>query len=185
MLAQDHWDTKKAKEVAQTILKTKDQTVVHNRNMKEMKTQMLDYMKGSKLANFPMEDSNKTLVAVESPVRLTLVEAIRVKFTQDGTDPRTIDDWLKEVKEIRRAGVKSVRKVMKIAKIRKEKKVAAAKAEKGAKGTRSGKAAKEQKEPSGKKPRVRFASSTETNESKEASLEPNAPMLVVEGKSND
>lgn len=177
MLAQAHWDTQKAKQIAESILKTKDETTGHNRKMKEMKDQMLDYMKEGKLADFHLEETNKKLVAVESPVRLTLTEAIRVKFTQDGTDPNTIEDWLKEVKEIRRTGIKSTRRVMKIAKIRKEKVVKEAKAAKHAKGG----ANKAKAGSSGRKGKVRFVDQNEENQKKSTvpSLEPNAPMQVV------
>jgi len=162
-------------------LKTKDDSIAQNLRMREMKTQMLDYMSGSKLADFRMDESNKILVAVETPIRLTLIEAIRVKFTQDGSDPRTIDDWLKEVKEIRRTGVKSTRKVMKISKIRKQKEQTerkAAKAAKGAKGTKG--KSKDEAPQTSRKGRVRI----ENNKENEADVpERGAPMRVEETKS--
>jgi hypothetical protein len=199
MLAQEHWDTHKAKEVAQSILTTRDQATVHSRQVKEMKNQLLDYMSVGKIADFPLETSNKKLVAVETPVRLSLIEAIRIKFTQDGTDTGTIDDWLKEVKEIRRSGVKSMKRVMKITKIRKEKagknknntkespesKDATSKSKSKSNRKRSRDNIPSGEEPQNKKRGVTTTTTTTTTTEHRdpPSLLPNAPMQVlVEGE---
>ncbi len=160
-----NWDTQRAKQVAETILKTKADTTEVNKKMKEMKTQMLDYMKQGDMSDFPMADSQKILKAVDSPIRFTLIEAIRAKFSQDGVNPGKIDDWLREVKDIRRAGIKSTKRVMKITRIRKEKEKKEKAAKAGAKGTPASKKG-------GRKGKVRFAGDqTEMKDSEEGRKE--------------
>lgn len=187
-------DPQQAKTVAADMLKTRAKTVDQNRNIKEMKTQLLEYMQRGEISDLAIDETDKIVKAVESPIRFTLIEAIRVKFTDDGVESAKIEDWLREVKEIRRSRVKSTRHIIKIAKTPKPKTAGTTK--KGGKGVKgvSSKASTDaatQRKRAALKVRFMEDEKSSSSDSKEnpmdpgpvntspLSLEPNVPMQKV------
>jgi hypothetical protein len=184
----ENWDSTMAHQMAESVLKTKQDMGEHTKKTKELKDQLLHYMKRMDTPLIAVNDVKKTLVAVETPIRFTLEEAVREKFTRDGIQGSKIDEWLNEVKDIRKSGIKGTRQTIKIRKLKGEKGKKEKKETKGdeketadgkGKGKKRTASALQNKNKSGTK-RVKFASSDVQEQKQEAvSIEPNVPMQVL------